>query len=52
MEVSPEEAQTGPAVRGDYQTINRHLTTLEKKSQKEIYHLLTKAIQSHYGKKL
>ena len=49
MEISnPEEVQTGPAIRGDIKTIERHLVTLEQDNQKEIYRVLTKAIQEHY----
>ncbi|GAA4272084.1 Rossmann-like and DUF2520 domain-containing protein [Aquimarina gracilis] len=48
----PSEAQTGPAIRKDNQTIERHLNILSHASQKELYKILTKAIQSKYGKKL
>ncbi len=50
--MDPAEAQTGPAVRKDNQTIERHLNILSDTSQKELYQNLTKAIQSKYGKKL
>ncbi|MDP2159555.1 MAG: DUF2520 domain-containing protein [Flavobacterium sp.] len=49
--MSPEEAQTGPAKRGDTSTINSHLNFLTDENQKEIYKLLTKSIIDH-GKKL
>jgi predicted short-subunit dehydrogenase-like oxidoreductase (DUF2520 family) len=42
--LDPLEAQTGPAVRNDEQTIERHLHELEGKS-KEIYTLITQSIQ-------
>jgi predicted short-subunit dehydrogenase-like oxidoreductase (DUF2520 family) len=47
---NPELWQTGPALRGDTQTIEKHLPLLES-PLKEIYNLLTKTIQQHYGKK-
>lgn len=41
--LSPEKAQTGPAIRNDKKTIENHLELLNKKQQK-IYKLLTKSI--------
>lgn len=49
--LSPREAQTGPALRNDKQTISRHLSMLDPE-QKELYNLLTKSIQEFYGKEL
>lgn len=49
---SPFEVQTGPAIRTDESTINAHLELLPTQQQKEIYQLLTNAIQSSHGKKL
>ncbi|MCI2228353.1 DUF2520 domain-containing protein [Polaribacter sp. MSW13] len=43
--LSPEKAQTGPAVRNDKKTIKKHLDLLNKKQQK-IYKTLTKSIQN------
>ncbi len=43
-DLDPLDAQTGPAVRKDEQTIERHLRELEGKS-KEIYTLITQSIQ-------
>ncbi|WP_299181449.1 Rossmann-like and DUF2520 domain-containing protein [uncultured Aquimarina sp.] len=51
-EMEPQNAQTGPAMRKDYQTIERHLKILKNNSQIELYKTLTKAIQSKYGKEL
>lgn len=51
MTLSPKEAQTGPAIRKDTQTINKHLSFLTDENQKEIYKLLTKSIIDN-GKKL
>lgn len=49
--LSPFDAQTGPAIRNDSGTIEKHLAILNYKQQ-EIYTLLTKSIQETYGKKL
>src|SRR5690606_8304058 len=43
--LNPKDAQTGPAQRGDKQTINAHLEFLKDyPKQQEIYRLLTQAI--------
>lgn len=44
--LSPQEAQTGPAVRNDSKTIEKHIDFLTKSTQKEIYKILTKSIQN------
>ncbi len=51
MELSPKDAQTGPAKRSDSQTINEHLKFLKTENQIGIYKLLTKSIIDN-GKKL
>ena len=43
--LSPEKAQTGPAIRNDKKTIKKHLDLLNKAQQK-IYKVLTKSIQN------
>jgi len=49
--MTPREAQTGPAVRYDENTINKHLTLLNrKKNLKEIYRILSKSIHKRHGK--
>jgi hypothetical protein len=50
-ELSPFNAQTGPAKRNDKQTMEKQLALLPKKS-KEIYTLLSNSILETYGKKL
>jgi predicted short-subunit dehydrogenase-like oxidoreductase (DUF2520 family) len=50
-ELSPFEAQTGPAKRNDVKTMEKQLEMLPKKS-KEIYTLLSNSILKTYGKKL
>ncbi|CAM1366919.1 Rossmann-like and DUF2520 domain-containing protein [Tenacibaculum xiamenense] len=47
--LSPKEAQTGPAVRNDKNTIKKHLSILNK-NQQELYKTLTDSIIN--GKKL
>lgn len=44
--LSPKEAQTGPAVRKDTKTIEKHIDFLSDENQVEIYKLLTKSIQN------
>ena len=47
---SPDKLQTGPAIRNDELTIAKHLDLLKNEvDTKEIYTLLTKAIQKKYG---
>lgn len=48
--LTPEEAQTGPAIRKDQKTIDNHLTLLND-SQKELYKAITESIQKN-GEKL
>lgn len=50
-QLSPEDAQTGPAKRNDLETINSHLDFLSDGNQKNIYKILTQSIQNN-GKKL
>lgn len=46
LSASPKEVQTGPAIRHDYRTIDRHLALLQGQSR-EIYEVLTKSIINH-----
>lgn len=50
--LSPTEAQTGPAKRGDLKTLHGHLDLLEGSQHKEIYKLMSNVIKATYGKKL
>ncbi|NHN24470.1 DUF2520 domain-containing protein [Flavobacterium jejuense] len=45
-ELSPKEAQTGPALRKDTKTIEKHIEFLKDSNYKEIYTLLTQSIQN------
>ncbi|MEQ8323540.1 MAG: DUF2520 domain-containing protein [Vicingaceae bacterium] len=48
----PSEIQTGPAKRGDKQTIERHLYMLKENSDlKKIYHQMTLSIEALYRKR-
>lgn len=47
-----KDMQTGPAIRQDETTINRHLDLLQDPTTIDIYKLLTKSIQDTYDKKL
>lgn len=48
MTLSPDDAQTGPARRGDQITIDRHLTFLNDNQMTEIYTLLTASIKQRH----
>lgn len=50
--LSPMDAQTGPARRGDTKSMENHLNMLEEKKQIELYTLLSEAIKSTYEEKL
>jgi predicted short-subunit dehydrogenase-like oxidoreductase (DUF2520 family) len=41
---TPKEAQTGPAVRGDKETMEKHLELIQDKTHKEIYKLISDSI--------
>ena len=49
--LAPKEAQTGPALRNDTQTIEKHLEFLKDSNYQDIYQLLTESIQ-HVAKEL
>ncbi|WP_438966900.1 Rossmann-like and DUF2520 domain-containing protein [Flavobacterium sp.] len=44
--LSPTEAQTGPAIRNDEPTIQKHLEALKNPTHKELYRQLTLSIQN------
>ncbi len=44
--LSPTEAQTGPAIRNDEPTIQKHLEALENPTYRELYRQLTLSIQN------
>lgn len=50
--LSPVQAQTGPAVRNDTQTLQRHLDFLKDGQLKELYAILTQSIQQTHEQEL
>jgi predicted short-subunit dehydrogenase-like oxidoreductase (DUF2520 family) len=50
--LTPLEAQTGPARRGDAITIKKQIKQLEKTGFKELYALMTRSIAKTYGQEL
>lgn len=50
MDMSPAEAQTGPAKRGDFLTIDKHLTLIQDNEINDIYNLITHSIRNKYEK--
>jgi len=50
--LNPLQAQTGPAVRNDKTTLQKHLDFLQDENQKAIYTLLTQSIQKAHEQKL
>jgi predicted short-subunit dehydrogenase-like oxidoreductase (DUF2520 family) len=52
QDLSPLDAQTGPARRNSTGTLKKHLVQLENKEHNKIYALLSKSIRKTYGKKL
>jgi hypothetical protein len=49
--LSPKNAQTGPAIRRDKKTINKHLKLIESPDLKSIYKVFTLAIQKKKNEK-
>ncbi len=47
--LSPEKAQTGPAVRSDTKIMNKHIELISDKNSKQIYSLISKIIQEKYS---
>ncbi len=45
--LSPQNAQTGPAIRKDQETITKHLKSIQNPKLHEIYKVLTSAIQKN-----
>ena len=48
--LNPQDAQTGPAIRGDEKTIKKHLKLIKSPYLKSIYKSFTSAIQTKYDK--
>lgn len=50
--LSPTQAQTGPARRGDQKSIQAHLSLLANPIHAELYKKISQAIQKHYEEEL
>ena len=50
--LDPKEAQTGPAVRNDRETINKHIQDLKSNDHKQLYKLMTSLINNLDHEKL
>jgi predicted short-subunit dehydrogenase-like oxidoreductase (DUF2520 family) len=50
--LDPKEAQTGPAIRRDKKTINKHLMDLENEKHRQLYKLITNLINDLDHEKL
>ncbi len=50
FDIGPAEAQTGPAQRGDYKTLKKHLEKIDHTSLNKIYNQLTNSILKSNGK--
>ena len=48
-QLSPYDAQTGPARRGDSETIEKHLKQLKNPEYKKVYEVLSESIETLYG---
>lgn len=46
--LSPHEAQTGPALRGDWNIIQKHMETLSNPDSKELYQTFSKLIEKEF----
>jgi predicted short-subunit dehydrogenase-like oxidoreductase (DUF2520 family) len=49
FDISPENAQTGPAKRGDEATMRKHIDMLQDNTMKELYSLLSDSIKKRTG---
>jgi predicted short-subunit dehydrogenase-like oxidoreductase (DUF2520 family) len=51
LQVGPEDAQTGPARRGDLETLEKHMALLQNDPQlSEVYKIISQHIINHYHK--
>ena len=49
-DMSPVQAQTGPAVRDDHTIMEQHLSMLEDEYMRKIYSLISESIHTHHNK--
>lgn len=52
IDIGPDKAQTGPAARGDFPTVKKHLRMLKNIGLKRLYQQVTKHIFDSRGKEL
>lgn len=53
LTIGPENAQTGPARRGDFETLDKHMEFLnDNESAAELYKLISQDIVDRYGEEL
>ena len=45
IELNPSQSQTGPAIRKDEETIQRHLDMIKDEILKHLYSMITESIQ-------
>ena len=50
-EATPQNAQTGPAIRNDRNIIDKHLSIIDDEKTKELYSLISSMIHKKYSKK-
>lgn len=50
ISISPQKAQTGPAVRGNFKIINEHLDELKNEDWKKLYSFVSESILNDYKK--
>jgi len=48
LNLGPEDSQTGPARRGDLETLDRHISYLKDENFREVYRILSQQILDHY----
>jgi len=48
LNIGPENSQTGPARRGDLETLDRHMTYLKDQDVQDLYRILSQQILDHY----
>ncbi|MDC3351680.1 DUF2520 domain-containing protein [Crocinitomicaceae bacterium] len=49
LELGPHTAMTGPAKRGDYATVEKHLSKLDDTELRSIYEMISKRISEQHG---
>ncbi len=49
IDIGPENAQTGPAIRGDHSIIDNHIAMLQDSKYKEIYIMITNQIFNNFN---